>query len=112
MVTHTKNNNMYETKEDLFGEFKVLGGDNNVGIDDPNLELNIIATPLDGGLELVKGQCKRIVFSYVFPKNMRRQVTHYAEVQDAAPGKFVTWCGFVIKKVYHSLYIYTSYTHT
>ena len=62
--------------------------------------IEITATPLDGGLDLIKGQCKRIVFSYKFPTNVRAYVIHSAEVQDAAPGKYITWCGIFLKKVY------------
>ena len=62
--------------------------------------IDITVKPLDGGQELVKGQCKRIVFSYTFPKNVKTYVVHSAKVKDAAPGKYVTWCGIYLKKVF------------
>ena len=100
IATHTKNNVVYNTEDKLAGEFQILN-EYNKGNEDPDLTIDITPTPIDGGLELVKGQCKRIVFSYYFPKDLKRHVTHYAEVKDATPGKYVTWCGFYLKKVDH-----------
>eukprot|EP00090_Calanus_glacialis_P002056 TRINITY_DN11545_c0_g1_i1.p1 TRINITY_DN11545_c0_g1~~TRINITY_DN11545_c0_g1_i1.p1 ORF type:complete len:1257 (-),score=209.03 TRINITY_DN11545_c0_g1_i1:263-3970(-) len=94
--SHESNNEVKEV-ETMAGEFSILD-EKNHGKEVPD-SIEITATPLDGGLDLIKGQCKRIVFSYKIPTNVRAYVTHSAEVQHAAAGKYVTWCGVFLKKV-------------
>ena len=41
----------------------------------------------------MKGQCKRILYSYSFPKGKRFQVKHIIQNKGFTNGKFVTFCG-------------------
>ena len=61
-------------------------------------EIEITATT-EGGLDLIKGECKRIVFSYKFPDKKRYYATHVVENLGFDSGNFVTWCGLFLKKV-------------
>ena len=88
-----------QLNEEDVGIFKILNDDYNAGQVDPNLSLDITVSPLDGELNLIKGQCKRIVFSYKFPNNLRQFVIHSAKIVDPSAGKYVTWCGLYLKKV-------------
>ena len=62
-----------------------------------NLEITV--KPEGGNFDLVKGHCKRIVFSYSFPKDARYYVSHIAMNGVHTRGKYITWCGLFVKKV-------------
>ena len=47
----------------------------------------------------VKGHCKRITFTYLFPKRARYYVAHIAMNGVHDRGKYVTWCGIFVKEV-------------
>ena len=61
--------------------------------------LDITTTPEGGNTDLVRGHCKRIVFSYAFPSNAKYYVSHMAMNGLHDSGKYVTWCGLHVKKV-------------
>ena len=61
--------------------------------------IEITATPEGGNNDLVKGHCKRITFSYLFPERARYYVAHIAMNGVHDREKYVTWCGLFIKEV-------------
>ena len=61
--------------------------------------IEITATPEGGNWDLVKGHCKRITFSYLFPKRARYYVAHIAMNGVHDREKYVTWCGLFVKEV-------------
>ena len=61
--------------------------------------IEITATPEGGNWDLVKGHCKRITFSYLFPKRARYYVAHIAMNAAHDRKKYVTWCGIFVTKV-------------
>ena len=60
--------------------------------------IEITATP-ENGTDLIKGQCKRIVFSYKFPPKANYFATHLVENLGFTKNNYVTWCGLFVKKV-------------
>ena len=64
--------------------------------------LAITATPEGGNNDLVKGHCKRIVFSYDFPVGAKYWVSHIAMNGMHDQNKYITWCGLYVKKVIQS----------
>ena len=65
--------------------------------------IEITATPEGENWDLVKGHCKRITFSYLFPKRARYYVAHIAMNAAHDKKKYVTWCGIFVKKVKNCL---------
>jgi hypothetical protein len=53
---------------------------------------------MDGNMNLVKGTCKRIIFSFTLPK-FAEPIQFHVENLDFNNNKFVHWCGLQVKKV-------------
>ena len=98
VAMHTKNNDIKTDGQNVVGEFDIEN-EYETDNEDASTVVEITSRFIDGGADLVKGQCKRIVFTYELPPNIHRNIVHSVQIQNEAPGKYVTWCGLFLKNV-------------